>query len=66
MKTINSIILILFVFFLPSQSWCDSLTIDDFLERGGLYYKRFKNVPFSGEKSGSGIEIGNYKDGELV
>ena len=34
---------------------------DDLVEREGLYYKKFTDVPFTGEVTGK--EQGTYKDG---
>ena len=39
----------------------DILTMDDLVERNNLYYKKFSNVPFTGEISG--IESGSFKKG---
>ena len=39
----------------------ETLTIDDLVERNDLYYKKFTNVPFTGEVSG--IENGKFKNG---
>ena len=38
-----------------------SETIDDLVERGGLHYKKFTDVPFSGEVTGK--QQGKFKDG---
>lgn len=39
---------ILFISILSSPSWSETLTMDDLMERNGLYFKKFTNVPFSG------------------
>ena len=55
----------------------NDLTIDDLVKRNGLYYKKFTNVPFTGEVSGqvngeliNGKEIGEWefynKNGQLI
>ena len=62
MKKLTSIILILFLSFLSSPSWSETLTMDDLVERNDLYYKKFTNVPFTVEISG--IESGGFKNGE--
>ena len=62
MRTLTSITLILFLSLLSSPSWTETLTMDDLVERNDLYYKKFTNVPFTGEISG--IWNGNYKDGK--
>ena len=41
--------------------WSETLTIDDLVERNDLYYKKFTNVPFTGEISA--IESGKFKNG---
>ena len=40
-------------------SW--GLTMDDLVERNDLYYKKFTNVPFTGEISG--LQNGKFKNG---
>ena len=62
MKTLTKLITILFISFLSSPSWSETLTIDDLVKREGLYYKKFTNVPFKGEISG--IESGKFKNGK--
>ncbi len=62
MKKLTSIILILFLSLLSSQSWSVFLTMDDLVERDGLIYKKFTDVPFTGEVSGK-IQ-GWFKDGK--
>ena len=52
MKQMSKLITILFVFFLPSPSWCETFTIDDLVKRDGLYYEKFTDVPFTGNISG--------------
>ena len=47
---------------LPIQVWSETLTWDDLVERNDLYYKKFTNVPFTGEISG--IESGSFKNGK--
>tara|TARA_B110000977_G_C10905195_1_gene426932 strand:- start:558 stop:758 length:201 start_codon:yes stop_codon:yes gene_type:complete len=36
--------------------------MDDLVKRGGLYYKQFTDVPFTGKVTG--IEQGSIKDGK--
>ena len=38
-------------------------TFDDLIERDGLYYEKFTDVPFSGEID-EGLERGELKDGK--
>ena len=57
---------ILFLSLLSSPSW--SQTFDDLVERDGVYYKKFSDVPFSGKVTGLGngsIKNGK-KEGEWV
>ena len=42
-------------------SW--GLTMDDLVQRDGLYYKKFTDVPFTGEID-EGLERGNFKKGK--
>jgi antitoxin component YwqK of YwqJK toxin-antitoxin module len=41
-------------------SW--GLTMDDLVQREGLYYQKFTDVPFTGEID-EGLERGNFKNG---
>ena len=56
--TLLTICLILFA--LPS--WGETLTMDDLVISDDLYYKKFTNVPFTGEVSGRAN--GNFKKGK--
>ena len=47
MKPINKLLTILFILLLSPPSWSE--TIDDLVERGGLYYKQFTDVPYTGK-----------------
>ena len=66
MKKLTSIILILFLSLLSSLSWSETLTIDDLVQRDGLFYKKFTNVPFTGKVTGKeqGSIIDGKKEGE--
>ena len=45
--------------------WSETLTIDDLVEREGLYYKKFTTAPFTGEISGGTLnENGKFKNGK--
>ena len=44
-----------------SMSW--GLTMDDLVQREGLWYKKFTDVPFTGEID-EGLEKGNYDNGK--
>ena len=50
MKPINTLVAILFVSLLSSPSW--STALGDLVERDGLYYEKFTDVPFTGEITG--------------
>ena len=58
MKIIVLITFLVSIF--SSPSWSE--TIEDLVERGGLYYKKFTETPFSGEISGK--ENGKFKKGK--
>ena len=64
MKTLYSILLILFISLLSSPSWSETVSyIDDLVNRGGLYYKKFTDVPFTGEVSGQ--FNGKFENGRM-
>ena len=42
--------------------WSETLTMDYLVERNNLYYKKFTNVPFTGEISGE--KNGSFKKGK--
>ena len=62
MRTLFIIPLVL-MSLLSFPSW--GLTMDDLVERDGIYYKKFGDVPFTGEVKGvhSGITAGKLKNG---
>ena len=60
MKPINKLLTILFILLLSPPSWSE--TIDDLVERGGLYYKQFTYVPYTGKITGD-IQ-GSFKNGK--
>ena len=59
MKLIKTLLTILLISLLSSPSW--SATLGDLVERDGLYYKQFTDVPYTGEVTGS--EQGSFKGG---
>ena len=61
MKPTTKLLTIIFITFLSSPSWSETLTMNDLVKRNDLYYKKFTNVPFSGEIVGR--ETGKIKDG---
>ena len=42
-------------------SW--GLSVDDLVQREGLYYQKFTDIPFTGEID-EGLERGNFKNGQ--
>ena len=62
MKPITTFLTILFITLLSSPSWSDELSMGDLVLRSDLYYKKFTNIPFTGEVVGK--EIGKFKNGK--
>jgi antitoxin component YwqK of YwqJK toxin-antitoxin module len=60
MKPINTLLAILFISLLSSPSW--SATLRYLVEREGLHYERFTDVPFNGKVTGN--EQGSFKNGK--
>ena len=60
MKPINMLLTILFISLLSSPSW--SVTIGNLVERDGLHYEKFTDIPFTGEVTGN--PQGSYKNGK--
>ena len=60
MKLINTLLTILFISLLSSPSWSE--TLGDLVERDGLYYQKFTDVPFTGKITG-GSPQGSIKNG---
>ena len=52
MKTLTTLITILFISFLSSPSWSETVSMDELVYRDSLYYKKFTDTPFTGEVSG--------------
>ena len=52
----------LLVFLFPTLALSEEVTLDDLVERKGLYYKKFTDVPFSGKVTGGGQ--GEIKNGK--
>ena len=61
MRNIFIITILLSLF--SSPSWNETLTLEDLVLRNNLYYKKFTDVPFTGEIFG--LENGRFKNGEL-
>jgi len=62
MKLINTLLTILFISLLSSPSW--SVTFGELVERDGLYYEKFTDVPYTGKVTGE--EQGSFRNGERV
>ena len=60
MKLFKTLLTILFISLLSSPSW--SVTTGDLVERDGLYYEKFTDVPFTGKVTGN--PQGSYKNGK--
>ena len=58
----NIFIITLLVSLISLPSWSETLTINDLVTRNNLYYKKFTDVPFTGDISG--IEKGKFKKGK--
>ena len=50
------------VLLFPSLALGGEVTMDDLVERDGVYYKKFTDVPFTGKVTGK--TQGTFKDGE--
>jgi len=50
MKLIKTLLTILVISLLSSPSWSE--TLDDLVQREGIYYQKFTDVPFSGKVTG--------------
>jgi hypothetical protein len=61
MKISNTFLSILLLTLLSSPSW--STSINALVERDGLYYPQFSDVPFTGEVTGSQTQ-GSFKNGK--
>ena len=52
MKTLTTLITILFISLLSSPSWSETVSWDALVKRNDLYFEKFTDVPFTGEVSG--------------
>ena len=43
--------LVIAIIYISSPSWSETVTIDDLKEKSGFYYKKFSDIPFTGEIS---------------
>ena len=53
--------ILLMVFLFPSLALGEEVTMDDLVEREGIYYKKLTDVPFGGKVTGS--KQGSFKNG---
>ncbi|MDC3347867.1 toxin-antitoxin system YwqK family antitoxin [Paracoccaceae bacterium] len=65
MKQFSTLLAILFVSLLSSPSWSEGTSFDDLVKRGGIYYKKFTDVPFTGETS-DGRQRGHFENGKII
>ena len=63
MKTALTTLVTIFFVFLSSPSWSEGTSIEDLVKRDGLAFKKFTDVPFTGEVV-EGPEQGKYKNGK--
>jgi len=61
MKTLTTLITILFISLLSSPSLSETITLDNLILRNNLYYKKFYDVPFTREITG--IKSGDEESG---
>jgi len=59
MKLLSTFLMVLLITLLPSLGW--STPLDELMERDGLYYPKFSDVPFTGKVTGA--TQGYLKDG---
>ena len=62
MRIIFATPLILLISLLSSPSWCELIPLDELILRDGLYYKKFTDIPFTGD-GGDVFQNGQFKDG---
>ena len=76
LRTLIPPFLVTLLFLISSPVWGESVTVDDLVEREDIFYKKFSDVPFTGEVTGrhqgtlkDGIRIGTfleyYENGQL-
>ena len=62
MRIFFAIPFIFFISLLSSPSWSETVSRDDLVERNDLFYKKFTDVPFTGEVKG--LWVGELKEGK--
>ena len=63
MNNMIKVLLVVFISFLSSPSFSETVTKDDLVKRNGFYYKKFTDVPFTGKVTGQWN--GKLKNGKL-
>ena len=63
MKQFSTLLAILFVSLLSSPSWSEGISFVELVERDGLFYKKFTDVPFTGEVD-EGLMQGSFNNGK--
>jgi len=63
MNNMIKVLLVVFISFLSSPSWSETVSMDDLVWRDALWYKKFTDVPFTGEVSGK--DNGKIKNGNV-
>ena len=61
MKLLNTLLTVLLITILPSLGW--STPLDELVNRDGLYYPKFSDVPFTGKVT-TGERQGYLKNGK--
>ena len=61
MKLLNTLSTLILITLLSSPGW--STPFNELVERDGLFYKKFTDVPFTGEVTGN-YRLGYIKDGK--
>jgi len=63
MKIIKFYVSVLLLILSSTTTWSETVTMNDLVETNGLFYKKFTDVPFSGEISG--IRSGKFFNGKM-
>jgi len=61
MKPINILLTLLFLSLMSSPSWSEEMSC--LVERDGIHYKKFTEIPFTGEVTGDGQ--GSIRNGKI-
>ena len=66
MKKLTSLITALFISFTVSAGWSETIAMDDLVKRNSLLYKKFTDIPFTGEVSGMSERKGVIFEGKII